>query len=76
MPMKEIKRPNRAHGKPENNPLAETEFFDNTDFEDMPFPKAPSISDSPIPPVYGAIDTDLARDNMEIDLPKADIQNL
>lgn len=33
-------------------------------------------ADKPIPSVYSAIDTDLARDNLENDLTAADIQDL
>ena len=32
--------------------------------------------EKPIPEVYRAIDTDLARDNLENDLPLADLQDL
>ncbi len=32
--------------------------------------------EKPISPVYPAIDTDLARDNIENDLPDADLQDL
>ena len=30
----------------------------------------------PVPPVYATIDTDLGRDNLENDIPAADIQDL
>ncbi len=33
-------------------------------------------ADKPIPDVYKALDTDLARDNLENDLPNADLQDL
>lgn len=32
--------------------------------------------DKPISPVYPEIDTDLARDNIENDIPEADLQDL
>lgn len=32
--------------------------------------------DKPISPVYSEIDTDLARDNLENDIPNADLQDL
>ena len=32
--------------------------------------------DKPIPDVYKAYDTDIARDNLENDLPDADLQDL
>jgi len=40
-------------------------------------PKQPPKTDKPIPgDVYPAIDTDLARDNLENDLPAADLEDL
>ena len=39
-------------------------------------PVAKSQSDKPIPDVYPEIDNDLARDNMENDIPNADLQDL
>lgn len=42
--------------------------------------KAPSLkvyqSERPISPVYPAIDTDIGRDNVENDIPYADLQDL
>lgn len=38
---------------------------------------APDRAERPIPPkIYPVIDTDLARDNVENDLPAADLQEL
>ena len=90
MPKQGMKRPDRTHTKQKNSlppvpeiqgkaksgkekakPLVEG---DNTPPGKV-FPQRPSVSDAPIPPIYGTIDTDLARDNMEIDLPRGDIQN-
>ena len=43
---------------------------------DVPQP-APNRAERPIPPeIYPVIDTDLARDNVENDLPAADLQEL
>lgn len=36
----------------------------------------PHAAEKPIPPVYRAIDNDLARDNLENDIPAADLQDL
>lgn len=36
----------------------------------------PHSTDKPISPVYPEIDTDLARDNIENDIPEADLQDL
>lgn len=36
----------------------------------------PHSTDKPIPSVYPEIDTDLARDNLENDIPAADLQDL
>lgn len=35
-----------------------------------------SKEDRPVPTVYAVIDTDLARDNIENDLPAADLEEL
>lgn len=35
-----------------------------------------SAAEKPVPDVYGAIDTDLGRDNLENDIPAADLQDL
>ena len=40
-----------------------------------PFPD-PDEADKPIPDVYPAIDNDLARDNLENDIPAADLEDL
>lgn len=34
------------------------------------------IKDKPVPKVYGVIDNDLARDNLEIHMPAADVAEL
>ena len=41
--------------------------------------KRPAVNgdaDKPIPKTYPVLDTDLARDNLENDLPDADLQDL
>ena len=40
------------------------------------FHTVPFEEEEPIPPVYRALDNDLARDNLENDLTAADIQDL
>ena len=41
------------------------------------FPRRdPAKTDEPIPDVYPVIDNDLARDNLENDIPFADLQDL
>ncbi len=39
-------------------------------------PNDPQKDDRPISKVYPVIDTDLARDNLENDIPAADLQDL
>ncbi len=39
-------------------------------------PEKPGNTDKPISPVYPVIDNDLARDNVENDLPAADREDL
>ncbi len=36
----------------------------------------PQTAEKPIPSVYPVIDNDLARDNLENDIPAADLQDL
>lgn len=42
----------------------------------QPEPPRPGQMEKPIPPVYPVLDTDLARDNLENDLPAADLEDL
>ncbi len=91
MPKQGMKRPSNTHTKPKNDlpPVPEIQGKAKSGKEKAKpliegvgtasgkvFHIKPSITDSPIPPVYGVIDTDLGRDNMEIDLPRADIADL
>lgn len=91
MPKQGMKRPSRTHTKQKNSlpPVPEIQGKAKSGKEKAKplvegdktvsgkvFHVKPSISDVPIPPIYGVIDTDLARDNMEIDLPSADVQDL
>lgn len=39
-------------------------------------PSVKGLHEKPIPGVYAAIDTDLARDNLENDIPAADLEDL
>ena len=84
-----MKRPERTHTKPRNTqePVPEIQGKAKAGKE-----KANPIiegvgtagtkvfhkgkTDKPISSAYPVMDTDLARDNIEIDLPKADLQNL
>lgn len=81
-----MKRPEKTHTKPRNNQAAVPELegkakhgktkanpiIDGTE--------APSQmvyhAERPISPVYREIDNDLARDNLENDIPEADLQDL
>ena len=49
-----------------------TEFYKCPDFSR----KDPAKIDEPIPDVYPVIDNDLARDNIENDIPAADREDL
>ena len=67
MAIKGIKRPERTHTRPHNqaDPTPELQG------------KAKHGTERPIPAdVYPAIDTDLARDNLENDIPSADLNEL
>lgn len=91
MAKKGMKRPNRTHVKPRNNQAAVPEIEGNTKHgkeEAKPIidgTAAPSLkvyhstpfkSEKPISSVYREIDTDLARDNLENDIPAADLEDL
>lgn len=91
MPKQGMKRPNRTHTQPKNDfpPVPEIQGKAKSGKEKAKplvegigtasgkvFHTKPLATDSPIPPIYGTLDTDLGRDNMEIDLPKADIRDL
>lgn len=75
-----MKRPERTHIKPKNDqpPVPEIQGKAKHGKE-----KAAPISldaldgeERPIPDVYKAIDNDLARDNLENDLPAGDLEDL
>ena len=60
------------HGKTKANPII-------TEADAPPlkvFHTTPYSEEKPISPVYPAIDNDLARDNLENDIPAADLQDL
>ena len=61
-----MKREERTHNKPHNEQAAVPEIQG----------KAKHRHEKPIPEVYKEIDTDLARDNLENDIPDADLQDL
>lgn len=59
-------------GKKDANPIiAGTEAPSEKVYHNKPYSK-----EKPISSVYSVIDTDLARDNLENDLPEADLQDL
>ncbi|MBQ9979553.1 MAG: hypothetical protein IJP23_00610 [Oscillospiraceae bacterium] len=69
MPKKGMKRPERTHTKPRNDlpPVPEIQGRPKSGKE-----KAKPINSA----AYPVIDTDLARDNIENDLPAADLEDL
>lgn len=86
MPKQGMKRPNNTHVKPRNEmpPVPEIQGKAKSGKEKA----APIISgtsgpnqkvfhtERPISQAYKELDNDLARDNMENDLPNADLQDL
>lgn len=57
------------------NPIIEgTKAHDVTVYHTVPFDDGEN--EKPISDAYPAIDTDLARDNLENDIPEADLQDL
>lgn len=91
MSKKGMKRPERTHSKERNTSPAVPEISGKAKHgKDTVNPiiagtHAPSMKvwhttpfadEKPISPAYPAIDTDLARDNLENDIPAADLQDL
>lgn len=91
MAKKGMKRPQRTHTKPENKQAAVPEiqgYAKSGNGAANPIiagTAAPSLkvyhskpfkSEKPIASVYKEIDNDLARDNLENDIPEADLQDL
>ncbi|WP_405343152.1 hypothetical protein [Ruminococcus sp.] len=86
-----MKRPNRTHTKPRNEQAAVPEIQGKAKHgkekanpiiagTEAPSQKVyhttPYVREKPISEVYKEIDTDLARDNLENDIPDADLQDL
>ncbi len=91
MAKKGMKRIDRTHNEPKNEvpPVPEIQGkAKHTKTEARPiiagtkppaqkvYHSTPYSSDRPISPVYKEIDNDLARDNLENDIPEADLQDL
>lgn len=67
--------PNRHDPVPFGHPIAEVTFMDKKQARILQ--PAPDQAERPIPPeIYPVIDSDLARDNVENDLPAADLWEL
>lgn len=67
------------HGKEQANPvIAGTKAPNQKVYHTAPISqnRYPRRGDKPIPNVYAVIDNDLARDNLENDIPAADLQDL
>ena len=86
-----MKREERTHTKPRNEQAAVPEIQGKAKHgkekvnpiitgTEAPAQKVyhttPHTHEKPIPEVYKEIDTDLARDNLENDIPDADLQDL
>lgn len=86
MSKKGMKRPQRTHAKPKNEQAAVPEIQGKAKSGKVAAnpiiagTSAPAQkvyhSEKPIASVYKEIDTDLARDNLENDIPSADLQDL
>lgn len=86
-----MKRPERTHTKPRNKMTAVPEIqgkakhnkasvnpiiAGTTASSQKVYHSTPYQHEKPISAVYKEIDTDLARDNFENDIPEADLQDL
>jgi len=90
MSKKHMARPERTHTQPRNDaaPVPEIQgrarhgkeharpIIAGTESPAQKVYHARPHGDKPIPDVYPAIDNDLARDNLENDIPAADLQDL
>ena len=91
MAKKGMKRPERTHSKPINEQAAVPEIqgkakhgkdtvnpiiAGTTAPAQKVYHSTPFDMDKPIASVYKEIDNDLARDNLENDIPEADLQDL
>ena len=85
MAKEDMKRPGRTPAQPQNDipPVPEIHYetkHGKVDAQTFTAGTAPRrenrVTDKPISDVYPAIDTDLARDNVENDLTAADKQDL
>lgn len=91
MSKKGMKRPQRTHTKPRNAQPAVPEIqgkakngkeaanpiiAGTTAPSQKVYHSTPFENEKPIASVYKEIDTDLARDNLENDIPEADLQDL
>lgn len=91
MAKKGMKRPEATHTKPRNTEPAVPEIQGKAKHSSARanpiiagthapsqkvFHSNPHTSDKPISDVYPVIDNDLARDNIENDIPDADLQDL
>ena len=91
MAKKGMKRPDRTHTKPRNQQAAVPEIEGKAKHGKAPvnpiiagttapsqkvYHSTPHQQERPISAVYKEIDTDLARDNLENDIPEADLQDL
>ena len=86
-----MNRPNRSHTKPRNKQAAVSEIQGKAKHgkekvnpiiagtkapAQKVYHTTPHTQEKPIPKVYKEIDADLARDNLENDIPDADLQDL
>lgn len=87
-----MKRPSQPHSKNDVPPVQElqgnakhgrarpmiagTRAPHQKVFHSVPHTQTTSAQEHPISSIYAVIDTDLARDNLENDIPAADLQDL
>lgn len=90
MPKKHMARPERTHTQPRNDapPVPEIQgkakhgrkaarpIVAGTSAPEQKVYHARPHGDKAIPDAYSAIDSDLARDNLENDIPAADLEDL
>lgn len=90
MAKKGMKRIDRTHTQPKNDapPVPEIQgkakqgkakanpIIAGTASDDLKVYHTTPVSEKPISKVYSVIDTDLARDNLENDISKADLEDL
>lgn len=80
MAKKGMKRPEHTHVKPKNDippvPEIQGKTESQNSYDEKFYHMTPHENERPISEAYPVLDNDLARDNIENDIPSADLQDI